>query len=114
MSRRSDQARAVVACGVLLGMVEMLSIGAATRWPTVDEAAPEWQRAKQDAAAGPPRRETGDEDTDETQASLLLGQLVLARFEAALGAARLDLARPVWRRAQSPYDRFCPRARGCD
>jgi hypothetical protein len=115
MSRRSDQARAAVACGVLLGMLEVLSIGAATRWPTVDDPVPGWQRAKPDAATAR-SSERADEDADggETQASLLLGQQVLARVDGVLDAARLDVARPLWYGAPSPYDRFCPRTRGCD
>jgi hypothetical protein len=114
MSRRSDRAGAVLACGVVLGTLELLSIGAATRWPTVADPAGAWQRAKQDGAAGAPQRQAADEDTDETQASLELGQQLVSRADGVLDAVHLELASSARFRAQSPYDRFCPIARACD
>lgn len=115
MSRRSEQARGIVACGVLLGALELLSIAAASRSPAVDDPSARWQRASADAVtADAPLRAEDDGAGAETQASLLLGQQVLARLDGALQAARIDVARPGRRRADSRYGRFCPVARGCD
>lgn len=113
MSRRSEQARTLVTCGVLLGTLELLSIAAATRWPTVDDPPAPWQHADARVTDAATARPTADaSEFDETQASLLLGQQVLARFGGALDAARFDLASRAG--AHSPYDRFCPVTHGCD
>jgi hypothetical protein len=116
MSRRSEHARSVVACGVLLGTLELLSIAAAARWPTVDAAQPEMQRAVPDAVTGEWAERTGDAaDVDETEASMLFAEQLLARLDGALDAARLDAAWAASSRAHSSYDRrFCATARDCD
>jgi hypothetical protein len=118
MSRPSDYARLAIG-GVLLSALELLSMAAVARWPSVDDRQPPRLAAPEPAVAGPMQRTTDEADVDETQASLLLGRQVLDRVQVAYtGATRGAAVRLDWHardRAHGPFAPFCrPNTPGCD
>jgi hypothetical protein len=113
----------LVACGVLLGALELLSIAAVARWPAVDDPEPRWTRVVPDAPAAEPSAPAREAAIDETEASVLLGRQVLDRVGHWIGtgtfraaSARLEQARQPWRRIRPAFGRPCrPDGRaGCD